>query len=174
MKTHIERMLRAMAWADREALRVVRDSPQAQGEALPLLAHLVAVEHIWLARLQGRDAKQPHWPQLSLAECDSLAAENATGYLDSVGRLSDAELGAAVRYRNTKGEEFVTPIIDILTHVVIHGAYHRGQIAKALGRCGCQPANTEYMTFVRVVEPAAAGKFKGDTARIGDGPIGEA
>jgi uncharacterized damage-inducible protein DinB len=154
MKTHIERMLRWMAWADQQVLAAVRACPMGQAEALPLLAHLLAAEHIWLSRLQHREASQPVWPPLTLAECDNLALENSVGYLGLVGRLSVSDLGAALRYRNTKGEEFVTPVLDILTHIVTHGAYHRGQIAKALGRSGSQPGNTDYITFARVVEPA--------------------
>jgi hypothetical protein len=34
---------------------------------------------------------------------------------------------------STEGQEFVTPVIDILTHGVVHGAYHRGQIARGGG-----------------------------------------
>jgi hypothetical protein len=30
----------------------------------------------------------------------------------------------------------MTAVIDIVTHVVIHGAYHRGQIAKMVARAG--------------------------------------
>jgi uncharacterized damage-inducible protein DinB len=47
-------------------------------------------------------------------------------------------------------------VIDILTHVVVHGAYHRGQIAKLLGRAGVAAVNTDYITFARVVEPDGA------------------
>jgi uncharacterized damage-inducible protein DinB len=153
MKTHVERMVRAMAWADRQALQALRACPAAQGEALPLFAHVVAAEHIWLARLRGREAGHPVWPPLTLAECEALAGENAAGYAAVLGELSEADLATAVRYRNTKGEEFATPILDVLTHVVIHGAYHRGQIAKALGRAGVPAVNTDYITFARSVEP---------------------
>jgi uncharacterized damage-inducible protein DinB len=154
MKSHIERMVRAMAWADREVVAALRDCPAAQGEALPLLAHAVAAEHVWLTRLQGREARHAVWPRLTLPECEGLAAENAAGYAALLGGLSEADLGTAVRYRNTKGEEFATSVLDILTHVVIHGAYHRGQIAKALGRAGVQAVNTDYITYARSVEPA--------------------
>ena len=154
MKAHVERMLHSMAWADQQVLAALRACPAAQAEALPLLAHLLAAEHIWLSRLTHREASHPVWPQLTLAECANLAQENAAGYLALVGRLSASDLGAVLRYRNTKGEEFVTPVIDILTHVVIHGAYHRGQIAKALGRAGTPAVNTDYITFARSVAPA--------------------
>jgi uncharacterized damage-inducible protein DinB len=156
MKAHVERMVRAMAWADRQALAALHACPAAQGEALLLFAHVVAAEHIWLARLQGREACHPVWPPLTLAECEALAGENAAGYAALLGGLGAADLATAVRYRNTRGEEFATPALDILTHVVIHGAYHRGQIAKALGRVGAPAVNTDYITYVRSVEPPPA------------------
>src|SRR5262249_52138741 len=120
MKAHLERMLRSMAWADRQALAAVRGCPPAQAEALPLLAHLVAAEHVWLDRLQERETSVPVWPPLTVPECEKLAAENAAGYADFLGALGEADLAAPVRYRNTKGQEFATPVLDILTHVVIH------------------------------------------------------
>jgi uncharacterized damage-inducible protein DinB len=152
MKTHIERMLRAMSWADQKTLEALIEHPHAQGEALPLLAHLLAAEHIWLARLRSQETTQPVWPQLEMNECKRLADDNAAGYATYVGSLGESALDVAIRYRNTKGEEFVNSAIDILTHVVIHGAYHRGQIAKALGRSGVPAVNTDFITFARVVE----------------------
>ena len=41
-----------------------------------------------------------------------------------------------IDYRNQKGDEFSTAVIDIFTQVIIHGGYHRGQIAKIIGRTG--------------------------------------
>ena len=154
MKTQIERMLRAMSWADRQTLKALVECPDAQAEALPLLAHVLGAEHVWLTRLRNAETIHSPWPQLSLEHCDRLANENAAGYASYVADLGESDLAMAIRYRNTKGEEFVNSAIDLLTHVVIHGAYHRGQIAKALGRCGVPAVNTDFITFVRTVEPA--------------------
>lgn len=129
-------MFRYMAWADRRALEALRATPAAHAEALPLLAHLLAAEHIWLARLERREPRHPVWPALDLAECDVLAAENEAGYLAFVGRLGEVAPTWAVPYRTSQGHEFVTPVLDILTQVVTHGPYHRGQIAKIIGRSG--------------------------------------
>ena len=152
MKAHIERMVQAMLWADQRVIAALADCPAAQEEALPLLSHLLAAEHVWLAQLERRAASRPVWPTLSLAECETLAAENATGYAAYLVRLGEADLAEVVQYKTTKGVECTTPAIDILTHVVIHGAYHRGQIAKALGRAGTPATDTDYITFVRSLE----------------------
>ncbi len=125
-------------------------------EALGLFAHVLAAEHIWLARLQGREASRPVWPTLSIPECETLAAENAAGYAAYIDKQAEPDLAAVVRYRNSQGEEFTNIVLDILTHVVIHGAYHRGQIAKAIGRAGGKAVNTDYIIFARSVERSDA------------------
>jgi uncharacterized damage-inducible protein DinB len=146
-------MLRSMAWADQEILRALRECPAAQGEGLRLLGHLLAAEQIWLSRIKGRPAGHPVWPQLDVAGCASLAQENASGYLDLIAALGEPDLERPISYRNTRDEAFTTRLIDILTHVVIHGAYHRGQIARILGSGSCLAVNTDFITFARGVEP---------------------
>ncbi len=153
MKSYIERMLRAMSWADRQTLHAVRDCPAAGAEALPLLAHVLAAEHVWLSRLRNQEATHAVWPQLTATECEQLAEENAAGYASFVAAMSENDLQSPIRYRNSRGEEFATPAIDILTHVVIHGAYHRGQIAKVLGRNNAPDVSTDFIVFARSVEP---------------------
>jgi uncharacterized damage-inducible protein DinB len=156
VKAHLERMFRSMDWADRQALEAVRHCPAAQSETLPLMAHLLAAEHVWLTRLEQREAQVAVWPTLGIRECQALAAENQDGYRAYLGRISDDQLVSKVAYRNTSGQPFETAVLDILTHVVLHGAYHRGQIARCIGRSGGVAANTDFITFVREIEPAGA------------------
>jgi uncharacterized damage-inducible protein DinB len=146
-------MLHAMSWADRQTLSAVRDCPAVQPEALPLLAHVFGAEHVWLSRLRNLPAAHSAWPILTLIECEQLADENAAGFESFVTGLGDDNLAAMIHYRNFKGDEFTNSVVDILTHVVVHGAYHRGQVAKALGRAGVAAVNTDYITFARIVEP---------------------
>jgi uncharacterized damage-inducible protein DinB len=41
------------------------------------------------------------------------------------------------------GAEFKTPIRDVVTHLVMHSAYHRGQVAAAVKEDGGKPAPTD-------------------------------
>ncbi|WP_244563156.1 DinB family protein [Paenibacillus uliginis] len=52
-------------------------------------------------------------------------------------------------YTNSSGKEFMTSIRDILTHVALHGQYHRGQINSRFRADGIDPVNMDYITFVR-------------------------
>jgi uncharacterized damage-inducible protein DinB len=54
-----------------------------------------------------------------------------------------------IEYRNTKGEEWSSRVEDILTHVLMHSAYHRGQIALEMRTAGAEPASTDFIHAVR-------------------------
>ncbi len=72
-----------------------------------------------------------------------------SGYAAFFAWRSDADLAEIIEYTTTTGVPFATAVVDILTHVVIHGGYHRGQIAKAFGRVGVPAPQTDYILYVR-------------------------
>jgi uncharacterized damage-inducible protein DinB len=146
-------MLRGMIWADHRILDMIRNCAAAQAEALPLLGHVLRAEHIWLSRIMQREAAYPVWPQWTVDECARVIDENAAGYRDMLAPLTDADLSKRITYHNLQGKEFTTPLIDILTHVVIHGSYHRGQVAKVIGRAGVPAVSSDFIIFARDVEP---------------------
>jgi uncharacterized damage-inducible protein DinB len=149
MKAHLQRLFRFVTWADRRSLESVRATTAAQIEALPLIAHVFAAEHVWLSRLEQHEPRYAVWPVLTLEECEQLAAENEAGYRAFLENLSDDQLAEVKQYRNAAGQEFATPVLDILLQVITHGGYHRGQIAKIIGRAGGAPINTDFIMFAR-------------------------
>ncbi|HEV7889722.1 MAG TPA: DinB family protein [Pyrinomonadaceae bacterium] len=136
------------AWANARALGSLNGAQDSK--ALAPLAHLLVSEEIWFMRLAGEDTSTVNKsPELSLADCENLAEEarqSFEAYLDS---LPGENLDVLVTYKNFKGTEFQTSAIDILTHVLMHSAYHRGQTAMTLRGEGHTPADTDYITFVR-------------------------
>ena len=130
-------------------MRALRQAGFPDARALELFAHVLGAEQVWLARLQGRDATVPVWPAVGLDECERIARENHEAYRAFVGTLDRAALGASVRYRNSAGREFDSTVEDILLHVALHGAYHRGQVALRLRDADQEPAPTDYIAFVR-------------------------
>lgn len=149
MKPYLERMFRFVFWADRRILAALREAPAAKTEAMPLQAHILAAEHVWLSRLQNREPRHVVWPMLSADECDQLLVENEAGYLAFFANFTDEQLTELRQYRNAAGQEFATPVIDILLQVSTHGGYHRGQIAKIIARYGSTPPGTDFIVFAR-------------------------
>jgi uncharacterized damage-inducible protein DinB len=54
-----------------------------------------------------------------------------------------------VACKNTKSEPRSSSVQDILTHVLLHSAYHRGQIASQVRAGGETPASTDFIHAVR-------------------------
>jgi uncharacterized damage-inducible protein DinB len=89
------------------------------------------------------------WPVLSLDQCEQLSTENVATFRDLGSRLTPDLLEKPITYRNSAGDEFTSTVEDILTHVAMHGSYHRGQIAASLRAGGDTPSPTDYIAFVR-------------------------
>jgi len=140
------------AWADAEVAAALRGA-EAPG-ALELYAHVLGAELVWLDRALGRPQSTAVWPPAGLAECAAMAERSRAGWAAFLAGASDADLEREVSYVNSAGASFVSRLADILLHVALHGAYHRGQVSLLLRQAGAQPAPTDFIAFVRGV-PAA-------------------
>ncbi|HEX4951918.1 MAG TPA: DinB family protein [Thermoanaerobaculia bacterium] len=153
-KPLIEKLYAHLSWADDLTLESLRAAAELPAQALGLYAHVVAAELVWLGRLEGETASLPVWPRWSVAECAGHSARAQEGFVALLARTSEEDLGRNVHYANSAGQEFDTPIGEILVHVALHGSYHRGQIALLLREAGEQPAATDYIAYVRGVAAA--------------------
>ena len=78
-----------------------------------------------------------------------LADEMGIAWRDFLTKLGPGELDRTIEYRNTKGESWSNRIEDVLMHVIMHSAYHRGQIAMEMRGAGAVPAYTDFIHAVR-------------------------
>ncbi len=145
----LSKLITHLAWADDRVLAALRSATDPDPACLELFAHVLAAEHVWLARLKGETPRHPVWPTLTLEECAGLVQANQRELTATVGALDRAALARGVTYKNSAGQEFTTSIEDILLHVCLHGTYHRGQIAWALRHGGGVPMPTDYIALVR-------------------------
>ena len=148
----LRRLYEHMAWADantRDALRAMRAGSPELVRATQLYAHLAGAEHVWWSRLVGRPPVHAVWPPIELEAAARLAAETVRDLTDLVARLDADGLAREVDYTNSAGRSFRNRFDDILLHVAMHGAYHRGQIALLTRDGGAEPASTDYIAFVR-------------------------
>ncbi len=137
------------AWAVSRSVGSLENSESSQARSL--LAHVLLAEKIWLTRLNGEDSSHiPTFEEFSLAECVELSDKLHQAYLKFLDSLEEKDLDSAITYKNTRGVEFQTPIRDVLTHVGLHGVYHRGQIALLIKENGGAAVNTDYITFTRL------------------------
>ena len=146
MSQHLSRLLQYDAWANRETVESLRDRPPER--SLRWMAHIVGAEYLWLARVEGRSAPLAVWPDLGVGACREKVAALARLWPEFL-EVHRNSLGEVVSYTNTKGEAWTNTVEEILTHVTVHSAYHRGQIASDVREAGMTPAYTDYIHAVR-------------------------
>jgi uncharacterized damage-inducible protein DinB len=149
--TDWKRLFAYDAWANREALASLETAgPSAPEKAWRRLAHIVGAQRLWLARIETSEGKPPAvWPELPPEEIGRAIGELGSRWTLLVSGLDAVELARSVSYVNSKGEPWSSAVGDILMHVVLHGVYHRGQIASDLRESGFEPAYTDYIEAVR-------------------------
>jgi uncharacterized damage-inducible protein DinB len=151
MATHIRRLLSHCVWADRRILRTLEADERLSADAdlMRTLAHIFAAEHLWVCRIKEATARVSVWPALSFEECAELASEVHADLEAFAATLTPDDLAREVAYVNTAGEAWRSSLDDMLTQVVMHGSYHRGQITKAIRRVGGKPIATDYIVWAR-------------------------
>jgi uncharacterized damage-inducible protein DinB len=134
-------------WANAAVLDAIRSQGGDDARSLQLMSHIVAAERLWLERLKQVPQTVVVWPSYDLPKCEAESEELARlwrEYLNTAGDLS-----RSVAYKNTKGEPWTSTVIDVLTHVIMHSAYHRGQIASHMRANGQTPAYTDFIHGIR-------------------------
>lgn len=155
------RFLDYNTWANArtwDAVAALSDAQQRapNGSSFPsillTLAHIVGAEWIWMERWSGRSASAfPEWvaSPTSLDDLrrrlEAIDAERRT-FIDAGG---DAGLAAPLPYTLFSGTTDEQPFEVLLTHVMNHSTYHRGQIATMLRQLGLKPVSTDFIAFAR-------------------------
>ncbi len=154
---HLRWQLSYDAWANADVLSAIKASKGKSDPAQPLkfLAHVLSAERLWLERLGGQAQSLPVWPEFTIEQCAANIAELAELWDKYIAQLSSAALSDLVTYKNSKGEMWTSSVLDVLTHVVMHSAYHRGQIASVMRAGGGTPAYTDFIHAARqgLIEP---------------------
>jgi uncharacterized damage-inducible protein DinB len=145
----IARLFDHLYWADRLVLESLRAARNPPAKAAEVYCHVLGAEHVWMARINGEQPKLEVWPKLTLEECERIADANHESFRHLVGGITPSALSREIAYRNTAGASFVSTLEDILTHVALHGSYHRGQIAVLLRAAGEAPVATDFIAFAR-------------------------
>jgi uncharacterized damage-inducible protein DinB len=149
MLEHIRNLFSYDDWANREVLTSLQALDAPPGRSVKLLAHILSAERLWLERLLVQKQTSPVWPVSTLAQC-KLEVDQLPGlWKNYLTALGEAGLARSLTYKNTKGESFSSQKQDILLHVVMHSAYHRGQIAADLRAAGFTPPYTDFIHAVR-------------------------
>jgi uncharacterized damage-inducible protein DinB len=148
----IQKLFAHMDWANRRLLDALQNAPANEAsKPAALFQHLLHAELIWLNRLRGESSQGlALWVELAdLDACAALIEENGGGFRTWLDACPEDRLDSLISYHSQTGVRFESSARDILTHVALHGQYHRGQINTALRNLGLEPPVLDYILFSR-------------------------
>ena len=149
IKQHFLRNFAYDHWANHECLSAVNAANPAPPRVVRLIAHILSAQKLWLERLQRVPQSVAVWPSSPPEDCGALADEMLSAWKNYLTDLPPADLEKQIDYRNSKGEPWSSRVEDVLTHVLMHSAYHRGQVALEMRAAGLTPAYTDFIHGVR-------------------------
>lgn len=149
------------SWANNElfnALAAVPASqhPEAVHTATRVLNHIYVVDRIFRAHLLGEPhrytaANTDATPELG--ELQFAAAETDAWFESYLAAVTDAQLDEAISFRFTDGDTGTMTREEMLTHVITHGAYHRGNVGQIMKSISVAPPRDLYTKFLHLREP---------------------
>jgi uncharacterized damage-inducible protein DinB len=136
-------------WANHESAAGVLAIHGDASRAVRILNHIAGAERLWLQRLHGDPPSVQVWPD--------APAGSIPGHLDAIHAAwtlflenqREEKLLRPISYKNSRGEPWASRVEEILMHVIVHSAYHRGQLAILIRDAGADPPMTDFIHAVR-------------------------
>jgi len=150
------------AWANDALLeKLALLDPSAQGKelqtALRLISHYHVVAQIFAAHLTGANHG---FASDNIAEVPTLSALRTSlaatdrWYLDYVRSRDEATLAEPVAFRFTDGDSGSMTRLEMLAHVALHSAIHRGEVSRILWQVSITPPWDTLAVYLHQKEPA--------------------
>lgn len=136
-------------WANQTMLNVFDTLPELPHNGARLFSHALNAQAIWIARITDTESPVKVWQEHTLEELHRLHKYASYKLAELVANSDEAEFNRLIDYTNSQGNKYSTRVLDILTHAFNHATYHRAQVATDLRKCGHNPPNTDYVTYVR-------------------------
>ncbi len=146
---YLRRQFAYNLWANQETLKAIRAAEGENRRSIQLMSHILAAERVWLERLKQQPQSVPVWPEPDLAKCEAESSVLGKLWFQFLDLITAGDVAQTISYKNSKGELWTSTIVDVLAHVVMHSAYHRGQIASHMRASGQTPAYTDFIHAIR-------------------------
>lgn len=152
MDVDVARLVAYDRWANGESLASLEATASPPRKAVELMAHVLGSEECWISRMaRGREPDDiDAWDKLDLAGLrrgwrDDLPAKWAAFLADPVLSPPMREFA----YVNYLGDRHPGVVADAILNLMLHSAYHRGQIGQLVRAAGGEPAATELHRAIR-------------------------
>ena len=114
------------------------------------LVHVLFAEWLWLERWEGRSPRDVFEPAAypTVAAIAERWAEVEARRSALLARWVPGVERRRQNYVNARGERWEYSLGEMMQHLVIHSAYHRGQVVTMLRQLQAEAPATDYLVYV--------------------------
>ncbi len=149
---HFQNLFAYEAWANKEIAECLVNLDKLPEKGLSLMSHIIDANILWLCRIKNIVSVIAVWKSYPKSEILFELEKSSSDLIDYVSKISESSLEEIINYKNTKGESFNSSLIDILTHLAIHSAYHRGQIIILIKPFVTDLPYTDFIHYMRTIK----------------------
>lgn len=149
MKDYFFNLLAFDYWTNVRLIQAMQTTTDIPQRAKDLFNHLLATTRVWKSRMVGEMQNVEVWQEFKEEDWPQLLDQNYHLMKSFLEGLEEADLYRKVRYYNTKGISYETVISAIFTHLIVHSAYHQGQIVSLVKPFLISPPDLMYITYTR-------------------------
>lgn len=146
MKEYYKQLFEHEFWANLKVLETLISAKERPKRVIEIFSHLIAAQRIWIDRILGNQTDVKVWEVFEVEIMLELLEFN---YSELEKIIEEQDLKQLISYENSKGEAFTNIISEVLSHLLLHSAYHRGQIVLLLKHHTESLPSTDYIFYLR-------------------------
>ncbi len=132
MKKYFESLFTHEHWANLCILEVLVSSASIPPKVLEIFSHEIAIQRIWLDRINNTNSEVRLNEVFELNIMLELLEIN---YNEMLAVIDKQDYNQLIAYKIPPGEfDYIITVHEILTHLSLHAAHHRGQVTMLLSQ----------------------------------------
>ena len=154
MLEHYIHSLEYNKWANSLIIKSLSENSPANQKVFSIVSHLIIAQILWLNRVKKETYEyRDFWQILSMKELENLSERNTSDWILYLRSQNGKDLQKQYSYVNSKGKAYTNTLAQVITHLINHSTYHKGQIAYLLRAENIAPPLTDYIAFTRYYNP---------------------
>ncbi|CCH55388.1 DinB family protein [Fibrisoma limi BUZ 3] len=149
MKNYLIHLLNYEAWANKRVIQALETLDTPPNRAVQVMGHILSAQQIWIGRVTNEPTFVAIWEDIPIAWMAETADRQHRKLVTYVTNLAEPELLAPIDYVTSKDQPFQNTVLDILTHMSHHSAYHRGQVVQLIRPILSDAPITDFIVWVR-------------------------
>jgi uncharacterized damage-inducible protein DinB len=149
MKSYHIRLFEYDHWANLRIIDALEKLDTPPERALLLMSHILNAQMVWFTRVANDHLVVSPWDLLPVSWLKETAERSFQKWDSLIKDTDEQEFNKIIKYQNTTGASFETPLGEILIHLTHHAAYHRGQIISLLKPMVNPLPATDYIVWLR-------------------------